>query len=107
MVGDNNSRFYINRMSFDYEDGNSVTRKELDNNGFLIAYDVPIAKSGIQQYAKGELRFKGDPNSLVNIYRDPAQFKNKEILDSFEGMPLTDDHPREGKVTANHYNRVA
>jgi hypothetical protein len=89
--------FYINKAKFE-------TEKEIDGNNFLVAYDVPIAKTGIQEYTREEIGDKsGNPNDLVNVYRDHTVFDDKELIESFDGIPIVYKHPDNGKVDYNNF----
>lgn len=91
------TKFYINNAQFE-------TEKEIDGNNFLVAYDVPIAKTGIQQYTRGELGDKsGDPDELVNVYRDQSVFEDPKLVESFNGIPIVYRHPDNGKVDNNNF----
>lgn len=80
------------------------TDKELDGNNFLVAYDVAIAKTGIQQYTREEIGdTTGDPKQLVNVYRDPSTFKDEKLLETFNGIPIVYRHPDNGKVDNNNF----
>ncbi len=75
------------------------TDKEIDGNNFLVAYDVPIAKTGIQKYSREEIgNADGPPDEMVNVYRDSTAFKNEEVIESFNGIPIVYAHPDNGKV---------
>ncbi|HBK27314.1 MAG TPA: hypothetical protein DDY92_01910 [Dialister sp.] len=68
--------------------------------GYLICKDVPIARTGIQQYRGME--FGGeDPNKLYNVERPEAEVFSKVALASFEGKPVVDEHPHEDVKTGN------
>jgi hypothetical protein len=89
--------FIINTAQF-------KTQKELDGNNFLVAYDVPIAKTGIQQYTREEINDDtGPPDEYVNVYRDQSVFKNKSLVESFDGIPIVYKHPENGKVDNNNF----
>ena len=40
--------------------------------GFLICHDVPIARTGQQEYLAGELGLDGDPDRPVQVQRCPG-----------------------------------
>lgn len=62
--------------------------------GYLICFDVPIARTGTQQYLRSELGILDeDPNGIVDVYRDEAEVFSDACIASFEGKPVTDDHP--------------
>ena len=62
-------------------------------NGYLVCSAVPIARTGLQEYKASEIGVEGD--SLVNVYRDPAEVFAPATIASFEGMTFTDTHPPE------------
>lgn len=91
--------WYINHKHL-----NSKTKKEIDGNNYLVAYDVPIAKTGIQAYSREELGEKvGDLSEMVNVYRDPSVFEDPKLIESFDGIPLVYRHPENGKVDNHNY----
>lgn len=65
----------------------------LTPEGFLICHNVPIARTGWYEYLRKELGLQGDPNEVVKVYRDPEEVFNKRAISSFEGKPVTDEHP--------------
>lgn len=84
------------------------TKKRIDENGFLVAYDVPIAKTGVQYYKRSELGdTNGSPYDDVPVFRDPSAFDDESVVESFDGNPITDNHPQEGYVHSGNYNEYA
>jgi hypothetical protein len=82
----------------------SGTTKRIDENGFLVAYNVPIAKTGIQFYSRRELSdYSGHPDDEVPVFRNPDAFDDEKVVESFDGNPVTYDHPREGYVNSDNY----
>lgn len=69
--------------------------------GFLICHNVPIARTGYQDYMGKELpegvqeEHEIDPNKIYKVYRSPDEVFDKATIASFEGKPFTDDHPPE------------
>lgn len=63
--------------------------------GYLICHDVPIARTGPQEYLARELGLEGDPERLVLVDRLPEDVFEPAALASFEGKPVTDNHPPE------------
>lgn len=61
--------------------------------GFLICHDVPIARTGTQEYMPRELSLTGD--TMVTVFRDEGEVFKPATLASFEGKPVTDNHPRQ------------
>lgn len=61
--------------------------------GFLICKEVPIARTGTQQYRGFE--FGGDdPMELYDVHRPEEEVFSNAALASFEGKPVVDEHPR-------------
>ena len=59
--------------------------------GFLICHNVPIARTGTQDYLPRELGQSG--GGLIHVHRYAEDVFRPETLASFEGKPVTDDHP--------------
>lgn len=66
----------------------------LSPEGYLICMNVPIARTGAQQYLRSELGLlDGDSNSIVDVMRVESEVFSPATIASFEGKPVTDDHP--------------
>lgn len=63
--------------------------------GYLICHDVPIARTGPQEYLARELQLDGDPDRMITVDRLPEDVFEDATLASFEGKPVTDNHPPE------------
>jgi hypothetical protein len=70
--------------------------------GFLICKDVPIARTGPQDYLARELMLDGDPDRLVTVQRHPEDVFEEATLASFEGKPICDGHPPENVGPGNY-----
>ena len=70
--------------------------------GFLICKDVPIARTGPQDYLARELMLDGDPDRLVTVQRHPEDVFEDATLASFEGKPICDGHPPENVGPENY-----
>ncbi|WP_232734899.1 DUF2213 domain-containing protein [Achromobacter ruhlandii] len=68
-------------------------KQELTNEGFLLCRDVPIARIGELLYADGEVPVEATPDGLIKINRSPEEVFRPETIASFEGKPVTLDHP--------------
>lgn len=75
--------YYADRIS------DNMSRREPE--GYLICINVPIARSGTQQYQQDELGQDGD--RMITVYRPEEEVFSTETMSSFEGMPVTNDHP--------------
>ena len=69
--------------------------------GYLICRDVPINRTGVQDYLAGELGLDGDPERVVKVYRLPKDVFAPAALASFEGKDVTDNHPPEMLTAEN------
>lgn len=62
--------------------------------GYLICQNVPIARTGSQQYLRSELGILDeDPNGVVDVLRVDEEVFSPATIASFEGKPVTDEHP--------------
>ncbi len=72
--------------------------------GYLICRDVPIARTGPQEYLAGELGLEGDPERVVVVNRYPEDVFEAAAMASFEGKDVTQGHPPEQVGPENHAN---
>lgn len=61
--------------------------------GFLVCLGVPIARTGWQVYAPGEVPIDPGEDGKIHVYRDPADVFHPDTIASFEGKALTIEHP--------------
>ena len=74
--------------------GYTISPNQIETGeGFLICRNVPIARTGEQQYLGVELGL--EHNDLVTVHRPPEEVFSDAALASFEGKPVTDEHPPE------------
>lgn len=83
--------YYGNRIS-----ENIAIRKP---EGYLICQNVPVARTGTQEYAPQELGLEGD--QMVTVYREDSEVFCPSTIASFEGMPVTNNHPSEDVDAGN------
>lgn len=70
-------------------------RRRYTDEGYLIV-PARIARTGIQEYRAFELGLNdGDPMRIVRIYRAPDEVFSPEAMASFDGKPITNNHPEE------------
>lgn len=81
-------------------------RRARTPEGFLICYDVPIARTGSQKYGPGETPIDVGPEGYVTIDREPVDIFREETLASFNGKPVTNDHPSVD-VTPDNWRELA
>ena len=78
----------------------NISRREPE--GYLICLNVPVARTGVQEYLPEELGLPPD-DAPVPVYRPAEEVFDDACMASFEGMPVTDDHPRTAEgVTAEN-----
>ncbi len=71
-------------------------------NGFLICKNVPIARTGEQEYLGYELDLQdGRRDEVVIVTREESEVFSPETLASFEGTIFTDEHPSDEVTTQN------
>lgn len=80
-----------------------ITKKP---SGGIVCTDVPIARTGTQEYLAGELGLGGDPERVILVTRAPEEVFAPEAMASFEGVCVCDDHPPES-VTAVNFSQYS
>jgi len=74
--------------------------------GYLICRNVPVARVGVQEYLTGELGLPFSPHR-VPVHRLPEEVFSPACIASFEGKPVTEDHPADPEgVTAENIHRL-
>lgn len=71
----------------------NISRREPE--GYLLCLNVPVARTGMQDYLPEELGLPSGPG-LISVFRPEAEVFAPETMASFEGMPVTNDHPPDG-----------
>lgn len=88
--------------------GYTISPNQLETvEGFLICRNVPIARTGEMDYLESELKEDGDSSKMVKVYRSSEEVFSEAALSSFEGKPVTDEHPPEllTPETCRQYSR--
>jgi hypothetical protein len=86
--------------------------RELTPEGFLLCRDVRIARTGEMLYAPGELAdadgkaIEAGRDQIIRVTRGPEELFRPETLASFNGKPVTDDHPDEDVTPENWKDHV-
>ena len=70
--------------------------------GFLVCHSVPICRTGMQEYMPQELGIADGGGGFLKVYREEDEVFKPSAVASFEGKPVTDDHPPVG-VDASNY----
>lgn len=75
--------------------GYTISPNQLETGeGFLICKNVPIARTGSQDYLGRELGLTdGNADKIIAVIRSPDEVFSEAALASFEGKPVTNDHP--------------
>jgi hypothetical protein len=91
-------KFYVTeKLSF---------RKWRTPEGFLICYDVPLARTGKMLYGEGETPVHAGPDGIAHIERTPAEVFREETMRSAEGKPVVNEHP-DSDVTPETWKELA
>lgn len=80
--------------------------REITPEGFLLCKGVAIARTGQQLYTSEEIPLEDTGNGEIRIDRVPEEVFRAETIASFEGKPVTVEHPDEF-VTPENWNRLA
>lgn len=78
-----------------YLTGKIGEKRSTTPEGFLVCHDVPIARTGTQLYTSDEVPIEPGPDGLVRIGRDADEVFSQATISSFEGKPVTVNHPDE------------
>ena len=71
--------------------------------GYLVCKDCIIARTGKQTYLKSELFGVGEEeDDYIDVDRKPQQVFDERTMASFEGKPLTIEHPEESVSPENY-----
>lgn len=75
--------------------GYTISPNQIETGeGFLICKNVPIARTGTQDYLGSELGLSGgDSSRIIAVIRPPDEVFSEAAMASFEGKPVTNDHP--------------
>lgn len=95
------SKATVDRSNF-YTTGLIGKTRETTPEGYLLCRDVPIARIGKLIYGDGEVPVTADDKKLIVIERDEDALFNPQTIASFEGKPVTDDHPDDWVSPENH-----
>jgi uncharacterized protein len=75
-------------------------------DGFLVCLGVPIARTGIQIYGGHETPLIPGADGLVHVEREEDQVFHPKTIASFEGKPVTINHPEEF-VNPENWSKLA
>lgn len=81
--------------------------RELTPEGYLLCKDVRVARTGLMIYTQHDLpNLEPGPDGFIRVTRDTESLFNPITLASFEGKPVTNDHPPED-VTPDNWREYA
>jgi uncharacterized protein len=71
---------------------------EIDSNGFVTFYNVPISRSGVFEYLGSQLPsyLNADQTRIYKVYRPESALSNPETIKSFNQVPWYDKHQMVG-----------
>ena len=88
--------------------------RRMTPEGYLLCQGVPLARTGEQLYKEdefldketGEPQLKGDQAGFIRVHRKPEEVFHPDTMASFEGKPVTVEHPNEF-VTPDTHNKLS
>jgi len=78
-------------------------KQEITPEGYLLCKDVAIARTGEQLYMADEIGLEPRGDGIVKIERTPDEVFSDNALASFEGKPVTIDHPEGTEVNPKNW----
>lgn len=66
--------------------------KIVDENGFWLIKDNPISKEGVFPYLGKTISPQLEPDKIYYVYRPAEELSSEETLESFNAVPLSDEH---------------
>ena len=74
--------------------------------GFLLCLDVPLTRTGAFVYGANETPLEADADGQITMWRSDEEVFSADTIASFEGKPITIDHP-EGFVGPDNWKDLA
>lgn len=81
--------------------------KEVDDNGFWRIRENPLSKEGVFPYLGKQIDKSLEPNKIYYVYRPIHELANPETVESFNAIPLIDEHEMIGEGFTKYDNRPA
>lgn len=81
--------------------------KEVDNNGFWRIRENPLSKCGVFPYLGKQISGELEPNKIYKVYRPMSEISAPETIESFDGIPLIDEHEMIGEGWTDYDERPA
>lgn len=82
-----------------------ITSRQITAEGYLVAPAIISRAGNVQEYRSRELGLDG-ADRLIRLYRPPEEVFAESSYRTFEGKPITDNHPR-GDVSAKTWRELA
>jgi len=86
-----------------------LTSREMTADGYMVAKNSTLARTGVQQYRAYELGLDAegmDPMRVIRLHRPAEEVFNPQSMASFESKPITIEHPSE-PVTSDNWADLA
>ena len=86
-----------------------LTGREMTADGYMVAKNSTLARTGVQQYRAYELGLDADgmdPMRVIRLHRPAEEVFNPHSMSSFESKPITIEHPSE-PVTSDNWADLA
>lgn len=86
----------------------SLTSRKITDEGYLVA-PGNMARTGVQEYRAYELGLDADgmdPMKVIRLHRPPEEVFDATSMASFEGKPITIEHPPVA-VTSDNWSELA
>lgn len=75
----------------------ATDKKEIDTNGYVTYYDVPMTKVGVFPYLGRQISPELEPDRIYQVLRPEEELTKPETLKSLEKIPFVDEHEMLGK----------
>jgi len=72
-------------------------KKDVDINGYVTYYDVPMTKVGVFPYLGRTISPELEPKKVYNVLRPEEELTDPETLKSLEKIPFVNDHTMLGE----------
>ncbi len=81
--------------------------KIIDDNGFWLIKDNPISKAGVYPYLGKHINQELEPDKVYNVLRPIEELSNNETIESFNAVPLINEHEMIGEDFTPYDKRQA
>lgn len=99
-------RFQIRDRDY-YTVGAIGRSRHITPEGFLLCEGVAIARTGIQTYLTTDLPLEPNADGVIVAERLPEEVFRRETIASFEGKPVTVNHPDGEFVSPENWKRYS